>query len=193
MATDSPDVRAALVDEDVDVVLTGKAANGTARCLLGLDQLLAAGEKAPDVVVNVQGDQPALDPSHVDAAAQMVHAGWDVGTVAAPLQTDANQPRRVKVVVGPSGQGHWFSRQPIPTGGPYWMHVGVYAFTPASLRRCVAAPPWAEVADERLEQLPWLGAGLRIGVAKVNAAVEPVDTAEDLVRLRGSDLGEASR
>jgi len=162
------------------VILTGPAATGTERCAAALRQL----DEHPRVVVNVQGDQPMLDPAHVDAAVAMLDRGFDVGTVAAPLTHAPERAERVKVIIGPDGRAHGFSRQPVPHGGPYWAHVGIYAFRPDGLLRCAAVPPWPAVAGERLEQLPWLGAGLTIGVAKVEAANEPVDAPVDLDRVR---------
>jgi len=189
VATDSVELERRLGPLGLTTVLTGPASHGTARCLLALRKLLAAGAEEPAVVVNVQGDQPRLTPAHVDAAVHMVRSGFDVGTVAAPLSGAPERPERVKVVVRGDGHAQMFSRAPIPHGGPYLHHVGVYAFTPMALARCVACEPWDAVAAEDLEQLPWLQAGVRIGVARVDHAEEPVDSPVDLDRLRQSAGG----
>ena len=179
LATDSEEVAAVGTAAGFEVAQTGPAHNGTERVALALAGL----DGSPDVVVNVQGDQPALDPSHVDAAAALVLSGFEVATVCAPLVGDPERPSRVKAVVGADGRALYFSRAPVPHGGPYWLHLGVYAFTPRGLARCVAAPSDGLAASERLEQLAWLEAGIAMGVARVARATPAVDEERDLVEV----------
>jgi 3-deoxy-manno-octulosonate cytidylyltransferase (CMP-KDO synthetase) len=137
-----------------------------------------------DVVVNVQGDEPFVEESHLTAAAALAAGGWDVGTVATPVRyLEAwRDPAVVKVVLREDGGALYFSRAPIPhrrdgepdagelASGRYLRHVGVYAYAPAALARWVALPAsWLE-RTERLEQLRPLAAGLSIGVAVVEDA-----------------------
>jgi 3-deoxy-manno-octulosonate cytidylyltransferase (CMP-KDO synthetase) len=119
----------------------------------------------------------------VEAAVAMLDR-FEVGTVAAPL-ADPTPARRVKVVAAPDGRALYFSRAPIPHGGPHWLHVGVYAFRASVLPACVAASREGLATQEDLEQLAWLEAGIAVGVAKVASAEDPVDDERDLERVRG--------
>lgn len=159
-----------------------------------------------DVVVNVQGDEPLIGAEQVAKAAALVREGWDVGTVATPLRSIEawRNPAVVKVVRGQDGGALYFSRAPIPycrSGEPsaadlatprYLRHVGVYAYSPAALERWVALPPGELEQIERLEQLRPLAAGLRIGVAIVDAAHGGVDTPDDVLEVERILRAEAS-
>ncbi len=180
VATDSLEVVAACEAHGLESVMTGPAPCGTHRVWDAVQRLGGTSS----VVVNVQGDQPLLDPEHLDAAASLLDR-FDVGTVAAPL-ADPTPPRRVKVVTAPDGRAMYFSRAPVPYGGPYFMHIGVYAFRASVLPACVAAPREQLVHSEDLEQLAWLGAGIAVGVQTVTSAEAPVDDKHDLERVRGT-------
>lgn len=159
-----------------------------------------------DVVVNIQGDEPLIEPAQVAGAVAMVREGWDVGTVATPIRSVEawRNPAVVKVVRGLDGGALYFSRAPIPyrrDGEPdeaelatpnYLRHVGVYAYSPAALERWVALPPGELEQLERLEQLRPLAAGLRIGVAIVDAAHGGVDTPDDVLEVERILRAEAS-
>lgn len=146
-----------------------------------------------DVIVNIQGDEPFLDETAVTGAAELVLAGWDVGTVAGPVESlEAwRSPSVVKVVRRDDGGALYFSRAPIPylrdreptleelASGTILRHVGVYAFTRDALARWVALPPGTLEELERLEQLRALAAGLSIGVARIDRVEGGVDTPED--------------
>lgn len=148
------------------------------------------------IVVNVQGDEPFVREEHVGAAIEQVRAGFDVGTVAAPVRTREafRDPAVVKVARRPDGAALYFSRAPIPhrrDGEPperelatrlYLRHIGIYAYGRASLARWVTLPPSELEATERLEQLRALEAGMRIGVGVVEEADIGVDTLEDAAR-----------
>lgn len=149
-----------------------------------------------DVVVNVQGDEPFVEEAQVIEAVAQVVAGFDIGTVAAPVGSlEAwRDPAVVKVVRGGDGGALYFSRSPIPhtrgadpsvaalQGDPYLRHIGIYAYRPAVLRQWGTLPPSALEAAEKLEQLRALAAGLRIGVGVVGQAEGGVDTPADAVR-----------
>lgn len=142
--------------------------------------------RSEPLVVNVQGDEPLLDPATIDAVVQgMCDAGAPVGTASAPLgDVEAQNPNRVKVVVDSSGRALYFSRAPIPHGGPYRLHVGLYAWRTEALLQFAAAPPSALERCERLEQLRLLERGVPIQVVPIGAAALSVDTPEDLERIR---------
>ena len=194
VATDSPEVAAACKAFGATVVLTDAAhASGTDRVAE-----VAALEEYADfgIIVNVQGDEPFIDETHVRESIEQVRTGWDVGTVATPLGSSAGwrDPSVVKVTRRSDGAALYFSRAPIPfsrDGEPdsealasalYLGHVGVYAYTRSALMRWVALPPHALEQTERLEQLRPLAAGLTIGVGVVARSERGVDTMADADR-----------
>jgi 3-deoxy-manno-octulosonate cytidylyltransferase (CMP-KDO synthetase) len=135
-------------------------------------------------VINVQGDEPLLDPSVVDQLAGAMHAGRaPVVTASAPLVAGADNPARVKVVTDPQGMALYFSRSPIPVDGPWRLHVGLYGFTRDALRAFSRWSPGALERSERLEQLRFLENGTPIFVVPVADCGPSVDTPEDLVRV----------
>ena len=141
-----------------------------------------------DLVVNVQGDQVDIKPTHIRAAALELAAPWtDIGTIVAPLDA-ANRAdeNTVKVVMGKDGRALYFSRLPAPFGpGPLWQHVGVYAYRRNTLERFALLPPSPLEIRERLEQLRALESGMVIGCAIVDSAPLEVNTQADLDHVRG--------
>ena len=146
-----------------------------------------------DVVVNLQGDLPALDPDQLKTVAQALkQSGADIATLAAPIDNDADKvnPAVVKAVVawdasGKLGRALYFTRATAPAGdGPLFHHVGLYAYSREALESFVALPPSALERSEKLEQLRALEAGMRIAVARVYEAPLSVDTPADLERAR---------
>jgi len=151
-----------------------------------------------DYIVNVQGDEPLLEESHLAAAIELVRdAGWQVGTCATPIMTEEarNEASVVKVVRAGTGQALYFSRAAIPhkrdekpsrdelEHEPFLRHIGLYAYTRDALAEWVARSPSPLERLEMLEQLRPLEAGLRIGVAVVGAAERGVDTPADAVLM----------
>jgi 3-deoxy-manno-octulosonate cytidylyltransferase (CMP-KDO synthetase) len=160
----------------------------------GSDRIFAALEAVDpqarhDVVVNLQGDLPALEPQAIHAAVDAL-AGADIGTLAAEITDPAERdnPAVVKAVVawnadGRTGRALYFTRATAPTGGgPLFHHVGIYAFTRAALIRFVALPPSPLEKSEKLEQLRALEANMSIAVARVDRVPLSVDTPADLQR-----------
>jgi 3-deoxy-manno-octulosonate cytidylyltransferase (CMP-KDO synthetase) len=146
-----------------------------------------------DVVVNLQGDLPALDPGQLKTVAQALRrSGADIATLAAPIDNEADKtnPAVVKVVVawdasGQLGRALYFTRATAPTGeGPLFHHVGLYAYRREALESFVALPPSPLERSEKLEQLRALEAGMSIAVARVDEAPLSVDTPADLERAR---------
>jgi 3-deoxy-manno-octulosonate cytidylyltransferase (CMP-KDO synthetase) len=149
------------------------------------------------VIVNVQGDEPFVREDHVEEAVRLVRdGGWDVGTVASPLSSveEWRTPSVVKVVRDDAGGAMLFSRAPVPfardaepapgdlASGPFLRHVGIYAYSREALLRWVALPEGVLERIERLEQLRPLAAGMRIGVARVEAGEGGIDTPADAAR-----------
>lgn len=145
-----------------------------------------------DVVVNVQGDLPTLDPGAIRACLPpLADPAVDVATLAAVITRDEERhdPNVVKVVGTPPGasimRALYFTRASAPCGpGPLFHHIGLYAYRRAALRGFVALPPSGLERRERLEQLRALEAGMRIDVAVVDAVPLGVDVAADLARVR---------
>lgn len=162
-------------------------------------------------IVNVQGDEPFVRPEHLRAAIELVRdEGWEIGTVASPLESASSwrDPSVVKVVRGEDGGALLFSRAPIPfsrdaeptaedlAGGTFLRHVGIYSYRREALLDWVARPEGVLERIEKLEQLRPLAAGARIGVRVVPPAEGGVDTPEDaaraerrLMEMQGNTVG----
>lgn len=193
VATDDAGIASVVRAAGGEVVMTGEAPNGTAR----VRDAAATLDAQADVVLNVQGDEPLIEVSTLRAVAAALTGaageGFDVATASAVLpEGEASRPERVKVVTGAGGRALYFSRSPIPSGGPWRVHVGVYAFRPGVLRRLGSLPPSPLEASERLEQLGWLENGVAIRVVDVMPPPPSVDTAADLDRVRAILASAAS-
>jgi 3-deoxy-manno-octulosonate cytidylyltransferase (CMP-KDO synthetase) len=150
-------------------------------------------ERRHDVVVNVQGDMPTLDPTAIRAALEpLAEPAVDIATLACPIREawERDSPNAVKLAAGFApgariARALYFSRALIPSGdGPHYHHIGLYAYRRDALDRFVALPPSPLELREKLEQLRALEAGMRIDVALIDAAPLGVDTPADLERAR---------
>jgi 3-deoxy-manno-octulosonate cytidylyltransferase (CMP-KDO synthetase) len=190
VAAGEPQIVAAVEQAGGQAVLTDPALpSGSDRIFAALRSVDPKG--AHDVIVNLQGDLPALDPAQIRAVVTaLADSGADIATLAAPIDNDADRanPAVVKAVVAWNGdqtlgRALYFTRATAPTGeGLLWHHVGLYAYRRAALTRFVALPPSPLEKREKLEQLRALEAGMSIAVARVDSPPLSVDTAEDLQR-----------
>ncbi len=144
-----------------------------------------------DIVVNLQGDLPTIDPAHLGkAVAALGEAATDIGTLAAPISSDQElaDPNIVKVGGLRLPSGHlkalYFGRAAAWDEGPLYHHIGLYAYRRAALERFAALPPSPRECRERLEQLRALENGMRIDVALIDKPAFGVDTPADLERAR---------
>jgi 3-deoxy-manno-octulosonate cytidylyltransferase (CMP-KDO synthetase) len=145
-----------------------------------------------DVVINIQGDLPTIEPSVVRAClAPLAEDGVDIATLATPIarEQEKDDPNVVKVIATELDPARlralYFTRARAPWGeGRLLHHIGLYAYRRDALRRFVAAPPSPLERREKLEQLRALEAGMRIDVALVDTAPLGVDAPEDLERAR---------
>ena len=192
VAAGEPEIIAAVEKAGGRAVMTDPdAPSGSDRIWEALGMVDPKG--AHDVVVNLQGDLPALDPEQLRTAVWALDkSGADIGTLAAPITDEAEEanPAVVKAVVAwdageKLGRALYFTRTPAPFGeGVLWHHVGLYAYRRDALESFVALPPSPLELREKLEQLRALEAGMRIAVARVDATPLSVDTPADLERAR---------
>jgi 3-deoxy-D-manno-octulosonate cytidylyltransferase len=149
-------------------------------------------ESRHDLVVNVQGDFPTIDPAAIAASiAPLSDPSVDIATLAAEVteEEERTNPNVVKLVGSPVAAGRlralYFTRATAPYGeGPLYHHIGLYAYRRRALRRFVALPPSPLEIRERLEQLRALEAGMRIDAIVLDHVPFGVDTAEYLERAR---------
>jgi len=188
VATDDDRIARAAVAAGAEALLTGAAATGTDRVAAAARRL----SPAADVVVNLQGDEPLIEPEAIETLVGLMAAGAEMGTLARPLEAgELDRPQVVKVVTDLAGNALYFSRAAIPhrrAGGPSALaraHVGIYAFSAAFLQEFAALPPGRLEAEESLEQLRALEHGHRIRVADTAYRGFGIDTPEDLERARG--------
>ena len=189
VATDHEGIAGAARAAGAGVVMT------SADCASGTDRVAEAARKlhpAPEIVVNLQGDEPLIEPEAIEALlAAMAESGAEMGTLARPLEPgEAERPQVVKVVTDLSGHALYFSRALIPhrrEGGVSPLcraHVGIYAFTAPFLERFARLAPGRLEGEEALEQLRALENGVRIRVADTAYRGFGIDTPEDLERAR---------
>ena len=151
----------------------------------GTDRLAEVAAGLPDdtIVVNVQGDEPLIEPEAIEAAlAAALERDAAVITLMTPLEDPAliRDPNRVKVVVDRAGYALYFSRSPIPSSGPAFLHIGLYAYTAGFVKTFAALDPTPLERAERLEQLRILEHGYRIRVVEVQRESWGIDTPADL-------------
>jgi 3-deoxy-manno-octulosonate cytidylyltransferase (CMP-KDO synthetase) len=145
-----------------------------------------------DVIVNVQGDLPTIDPAIIAASLlPLADSAVDIATLAAIIRREEEKTAShvVKAVGTPLSPNRlralYFTRATAPWGeGDLFHHIGLYAYRRTALRRFVALPPSPLEKREKLEQLRALEAGMRIDIAVVNTVPLGVDTPEDLERAR---------
>lgn len=192
VATDHPGIAEAAQQAGAVPVLTGSShRNGTERLLEVMEQHPA------ELYVNLQGDEPLLDPSDVGALIDHLNqSGADVVSLRHAISPDQALERdRVKVVCGSDGRALYFSRSPVPHGASsFWQHIGVYGFRAAALERISRLAPTELEAQESLEQLRWLEGKLSIELLNSSGPSLGVDTASDadrvdrILRLRRIEL-----
>lgn len=189
VAADDQEISDALRPYDVEVVLTDPDhPNGTSRLAQAAALLGLADD---DIIVNVQGDEPELDPALIDAAVDaLTRSGEPMGTLVSPMQPgdDPADPNLVKAVLRTHEDGVrravYFSRAPVPfdrdgDGVDRYKHAGLYVYRRAFLTRFAAWPESSLERAERLEQLRAVEAGVAISVAIRPFVHKGIDTPED--------------
>ncbi len=192
VATDDARIRDAVESFGGNVVMT-RADHST-----GTDRVAeVAQDLHADIIVNVQGDEPEIDPAHIDSLIGALHSDQDalIATLACPFAVldgaDPRDPNTVKVVLDGRSRAIYFSRALIPhprefevsgashQPAPYLLHLGIYAYRPAFLSEIVQLPPTPLERTEKLEQLRWIEHGYKIAVRLVDHAAVGIDTPQD--------------
>ena len=200
VATDHTAIAAACSEYGIEAVLTGKQhTSGTARLA---EAALLLGMADSDIAVNVQGDEPLIDPALINRTTELLgSSSAQMATAAHPIADAAEflNPNCVKVVLDQRRNALYFSRAPIawprdafaetqavlPEGFAPLRHIGLYAYRVGFLHQYVGLPPSPLESIESLEQLRVLWHGGKIAVTVCdNAPAAGVDTAEDLQRVR---------
>lgn len=173
----------------------------------GTDRVAEAAERCEaDIIVNIQGDEPAIEPKLIDTLVGTMASEpqWDMVTAAAPLKSaaEAAPASIVKVVFARDGRALYFSRHAIPfirnaaPGGDrdlFWRHVGIYLYRRRFLARLVAEPPCPLERAEALEQLRALHIGARIKVVATDHCGVGVDVPADVAAAEATLRSSASR
>ncbi len=180
VATDDNRIMDIVENAGFEVVYTGEAASGTQRVFKAWSLLGFPGE----TIINVQGDEPLVNNDWITSLTAVPSDDNQVVTLARKVPAElAESPDSVKVVINECQEALYFSRYPIPHGADNLLeHIGVYSFSPESLRSCNAAGSTSLSRTERLEQLAWLQRGVRIRVVTGEFRGIGVDTKEDLDR-----------
>lgn len=201
VATDDERIRAAAARFGADCIMTSADhVSGTDRIA---EAVRARGMPADAIVVNLQGDEPAMPAGVISGVAQALRdvAGADIGTAVAPIRSleEFLDPNCVKALRARDGRALYFSRAPVPwprdhtsAGRPAsyagaWRHIGIYAYRVSGLLQFAAWPPTPLETIEKLEQLRALEHGMHIHLAALaEAPPAGVDTPADLERVRAA-------
>lgn len=173
-------------------VLTGEHPSGTDRIAEVADRCCPDAE----VIVNIQGDEPEIDPGHIDAAVEALRdrSDWQMSTLVTPLKDRESllSPHVVKAVCAADGRALYFSRSCVPFVrdrsidetleqgmSPWKQHLGLYAYRRDFLLKLSTLPPSPLEMLEKLEQLRVLEHGASLGTVEVPASAPGIDTPED--------------
>lgn len=191
VATDDDKIADCCRGFGADVIMTSESCrNGTERCNEALQKL----EKQYDIVVNIQGDEPLIEPEIIDGVVKALQAAPDAvfSTAVTSLKPeDGFDPNRVKCIVDNRGYAIYFSRGLIPFNKsgevnqqfPYLLHLGIQSYDTKFLRIYPDLPPTPLQLEEDLEQLKVLENGYKMKVIKVDHEAHGVDTPEDVDKI----------
>ena len=168
--------------------------SGTDRCAEVINQLSS---EAFDAVVNIQGDEPFINPIQIDSVVEVLKKEpFMIATLVNRIHTEGviHNPNIVKAVFSSEGKAIYFSRSPIPylrntptdewlSKGEFYKHIGLYAYKSAVLKEIALLPPSRLEQLESLEQLRWLENGYSIGIAETDLETIGIDTPEDLLKV----------
>jgi len=204
---DLVDVIVATDDERILEVVTksgGKAMmtsashkSGTERC----NEVISTLKNGFDAVLNIQGDEPFLDPGQISEVARcFINPGVKIATLARPIddREEIFNPNVVKVIIDKNSNAIYFSRLPIPfvrgkdpelwiKETRYFKHIGIYGFRPSVLKEITELPESVLEKAESLEQLRWMENGYNIHVKETVYDSFAIDTPSDLLKITNRD------
>ncbi len=190
IATDDTRIYDAAQAFGAEVMMTATThQNGTERCAEVVSKL----SEPYDVVINIQGDEPFIDPAQIDTLIGLFSStDSPIGTLIKACDDKAllEKASIIKVTIDKHGRALYFSRSVIPylrdNTAPvqYYKHIGIYGFRASVLQTLVALPPSSLELAESLEQLRWLENGYAIQTALTDKESIAIDTAEDLERIK---------
>ena len=194
VATDDERIAQVVKEHGFEVIMTSsECASGTDRIAEAVAQLSSM---TPQLVVNVQGDEPLLDPADIDQlVSETLNSKQPMGTLSRVFDSleRFHDENVVKVVRANCGKALYFSRSPIPhnpskISGLPLMHIGLYAYVPHALQKLASEAPTQLEKCERLEQLRALETGIDIHVALAISASPSiaVDVPEDVARVEAA-------
>jgi 3-deoxy-manno-octulosonate cytidylyltransferase (CMP-KDO synthetase) len=181
-----------------EVIMTsGFHASGTSRIAEVVNNLPGSDKDTFDVIVNIQGDEPFIDPSQIELAVSLFNKPEvQIGTLIRKISENADilNSNVVKVVVDKSGKALYFSRSPIPfirsvpqaewlSHYEFFRHIGLYAYRTEVLKSVANLPESPQELAESLEQLRWLYNGYVIHTAITDIETVGIDAPEDLLKL----------
>ncbi len=203
LCTDSDRLRQAAEDWGFPVLMTSPAcSSGSDRLASVVDQLVAlagGSDPAQTVIINVQGDQPFIDPDVIDAMAEEFEQRHPTPEVLTPVYLigpeKVHNPNVVKTLLAADGRALYFSRSALPhvrgeepdrwhAHAPYWGHVGLYGYRADVLARWGQLPHSPLEHTEKLEQLRLIEAGITMGTFPVDGDFLSVDTEDQLEQAR---------
>ncbi|MFN3782813.1 MAG: 3-deoxy-manno-octulosonate cytidylyltransferase [Spirosomataceae bacterium] len=205
VATDHPSIFEHVQNFGGKVVMTSaEIPSGTDRCAAAMNEWKL--DFIPDFIVNIQGDEPLIEPESLRTFIRNLNENTQIATLATRIRVfeELINPNVVKVVVDSKQNALYFSRQAIPfqrdvpleqwleTTTVYWKHIGIYAFQPSILNEITTLPTSLLENTEKLEQLRWLEKGYKIKVIETQYFSKGVDTPSDLqeVNARIQELEE---
>jgi len=181
VATDSDEIEMVVSAAGAEVFRsTGVHTTGTDRVAEAVASMNAR------VVLNVQADNAFLDTTILESVIScLADPSIQVATPICPFpdHLDPTEPSKVKAAIGDQGDAVYFSRAPIPYGGPWWLHVGVYGFQAPVVQQFAGWSPGLLESREDLEQLRFIENGVSIRTIQVAYSGVGVDTPSDIARL----------
>ncbi len=201
VATDDERIRRAVISFGGEVVMTSPLhRSGTDRCAEA-SAILASAGSIHDAVINIQGDEPFIQPEQIRLLADcFLDEGVRIATLVKKIMSgsDLFNPNMPKVVVSKEWNAIYFSRSPIPfvrgkekdewkDAHEFYRHIGMYGYLAETLREITRLEQSSLEITEMLEQNRWIENGYTIRVRETTLEVEAVDTPEDLARITGKD------
>ena len=198
VATDDERIFSHVLEFGEAVMTAGHHRSGTDRCLEAMERISGQQQASErDVVINIQGDEPFIQPEQIEELASLFHDPvTGIGTLVKRItETDELfNPNIVKVVFDRQFQALYFSRWPIPflrgeekeqwlSHHRFFRHVGMYAYRLGILKKITSLPFGALEKAESLEQLRWLQHGYPVRLAETSVVSPGIDTPEDLGRI----------